>query len=401
MVSRNLLAFDSSGPRLAIADGDDLLVHGGPDETPQWTRKLQAKAVGVGAGGGMVVTLDDSGLLTWWSGSGEVLGTTPLGDAPLALAGAPDGQACVVLYADRIVLVEHGAAARTLRIPEVTAAAFSADGGRVAIGNAAGLVKIMTFAGEPIGETQLETGVRSLAASPKGTWYATAGERVLKLDAQATSVQRVTRAGGFTPDCLSVSEDGLLFAVRLNDNLVMSLEDPPDETIAQIRYPERKATGVAFGRGHVFHIGLDGGDANYVDIGQKQLRRTETFAGREHVRWLVGVTLNAPKPAPAAAPSKPAAAPAPKAAPAAKGPEAWATPFGADPAPAPVATPEAPKGSAVKSWALTIVGLLILTVAVWWKVSAEERSEKEQRDREQKERIQESVRDSVKKSLNK
>jgi hypothetical protein len=394
MVSRNLLAFDSSGPRLALADGDDLLVHGGPDETPQWTRKLQAKAVGIGAGGGVVVTLDDNGVLTWWSGSGEVLGTTPLGDAPLALAGAPDGQACAVIYADRIVLVERGAAARTLRIPEVTAAAFSADGGRVAIGTAAGLVKIMTFAGEPIGESTLETGVRGLAASPKGTWYATAGERVLRLDAQGTSVQRITRAEGFTPDCISVSDDGLLFAVRLNDNLVMCLEDPPDETIAQIRYPARTATGVAFGRGHLFHIGLDGGDANYVDIGEKQLRRTDTFAGREHVRWLVGVTINAPKRA-AAPPSAPAAAPAPKAAPVAKGPDAWAAPPAAAAAPAPA------KGGAVKSWALGLLGLLLLTVAVWWKVSAEERSEKEQRDRERNERIQEDVRDSVKKSMKK
>ncbi len=397
MVSRNLLAFDSSGPRLAIADGDDLLVHGGPDETPQWTRKLQARAVGVGAGGGVVVTLDDNGVLTWWSGSGEVLGTTPLGDAPLALAGAPDGQACVVVYADRIVLVERGAAARTLRIPEVTAAAFSTDGGRVAIGTAAGLVKVMTFAGEPIGESTLEAGVRGLAASPKGTWYATSAERVLRLDAQGTNVQRITRAGGFTPDLIAVSDDGLLFAVRLDDSLVMSLEDPPDETIAQIRYPERKATGVAFGRGHLFHIGLDGGDANYVDIAEKQLRRTDTFAGREHVRWLVGVTLNAPKRTPAAAPSAPAAAPAPKVPPVAKGPEAWAAP-----SPQPVAAaPAAPTGGAVKSWALGLLGLLILTVAVWWKVSAEERAEKEQRDRERDERIQQDVRDSVKKSMKK
>jgi hypothetical protein len=83
--------------------------------------------------------------------------------------------------------------------------------------------------------------------------------------------------------------------------------------------------------------------------------------------------------------------------PIAKGPEAWAAP-----SPQPVAAaPAAPKGGAVKSWTLGLLGLLILTVAVWWKVSAEERAEKEQRDRERDERIQQDVRDSVKKSMKK
>lgn len=385
MVSRNLLAFDPSGPLLVLVDGDDLLVHGGPEESTLWARKLKAKAAGVGAGGGVITTLDDDGVLTWWSSSGEVLGTTPLGDAPLALVGAPDGQACAVLFHDRIVLVERGAAARTLRIPEVTAAAFSADGGRVAIGTASGVVKIMTFAGEPLGEAKLETDVRSLAGSPKGIWYAASGDRILRIDANGGEPQRVTRAQGFAPDCLSVSSDGLLFAARMNDKLVMSLEDPPSETIAQISYPERVATGVAFGRGHLFHIGLEGGDGNYVDIANQQLLRTDTFEGREHVRWLVGVKLGRPS---RAASSKPPAAQAAAAAPAPA------------PAPLPAAAP-VPAQSAGRSWVFGVLGLVLLVAAVWWKVSAQESAAKEEREREQKQRISDEVRDSVKKSMKK
>jgi hypothetical protein len=391
MAAQNLTAFDPSSLNLALADGDDLLIHGGTDEKPLWIRKLQAKAVGVGAGGGIVCTLDDNGLLTWWSGSGEVLGTSSLGDAPLALATAPDGQACAALFDDRIVLVERGAAARTVRLQDVTAAAFSADGGRVAIGTAHGQVKIMTFAGEPIGESKLEDGVRGLAASPKGHWYATSGDRVLRIDANGGEPQRVTRAAGLEPDLIAVSSDGLLFAVRLRDDLVMCLGDPPHKTVAQIDYPQRTTCGLGFGKGHVIVIGLEGGDGNYVNIPDEQLCRTETFEGRTHNRWLVGVNIDASA-VPGAPPRRtsdapPSSAPAPKPA------------LAPQPAPAPAAP--AKQGGGARSVVLGLLSVVLLVAAVWWKVSSEEKAEKEERDRETKERIQQEVGESVRKSMKK
>ena len=109
MVSQNLVAFDSAALTLVLADGDDLHVHGGPEEKPRWVRTAPARLLAVGAGGGLVTTLDARGVLTWWTGSGEVYSSSTLDDAAFGLATAPDGQACAVLFPDRVVLVERGA----------------------------------------------------------------------------------------------------------------------------------------------------------------------------------------------------------------------------------------------------------------------------------------------------
>lgn len=394
MASRNLLAFDPSALTLAIADDHDLLVHGGPEEVPLWVRKLPAPITGVGAGGGLITTLDERGVVSWWSTSGEVYSTVTVGDGGLSLATAPDGQACAVLFADRVVLTERGAASRTIRIAGATATAFSTDGGRVAIGTETGQVRILTFAGEPMGESQLEAAVRSVASSVRGAWYLTSADRVLRIGPTGGEAHRVTRAGGYEPDCISVSADGALFAVRLDDSTVVALGDPPGETVASVTYPERKVSGVAFGGGRILGVALAGGDGNYVDIPNKQLRRTETFEGRTHNRWLVQVGMK-PEAAPPAQQSAP-----PQARPSAPAPKPAAPAH----SPAPVTNAgeqSTPRQSGARSWALGILSLLLLVVAVYWKVSAEEREAKEERDRQMKEDIQKSVRDSVKKSMKK
>lgn len=390
MVSPSLCAFDPSGSVLVLADGDDLLVHGGLEGEPRWARKLPARIVAVGAGGGSVVTYDARGVLSWWSASGEVYASTTVGDEGIALATARDGQACAVVFPDRVVLVERGAASRTVRIAEATAAAFSFDGGRVAIGTASGRLEILTFAGEPIGTAVLEAGVRGLASSPRGTWYATSGDRVLRIGATGGDPHRVTRAGGFAPDCISVSDDGTLFAVRLDERTVIALGDPPGETVAQLVYPDRKATGIAFGAGRVLGVSLAGGDGNYVDIPNKELRRTDTFEHREHVRWLVQVGIH-----PEAAPPKPQASAPPPAAPPPRPLIASKPPVRQTPEP----TPTPP--SALRSWLIGGLSFLLLVVAVWWKVTSEERREKEERDRQTQEDIDRTVRDSVKKAMKK
>ncbi len=395
MVSQNLVAFDSAALTLVLADGDDLHVHGGPEEKPRWVRTAPARLLAVGAGGGLVTTLDARGVLTWWTGSGEVYSSSTLDDAAFGLATAPDGQACAVLFPDRVVLVERGAASRTLRIEDATAAAFSADGGRVAIGTRTGAVRIVTFAGEPFGEAQVEATVTSLAASPKGSWYLTSGDRVLRLEAQGGEAQRITRAGGYAPDCVAVSTDGSLFAVRLDASITIALSDPPKETVAQLRYPERTITGVAFAPGRVMLVGLDKGDANYADIPREELRRTETFEGRSVNRWMVSVNLDA-----AAAGPPPTAAPAPSASPASPaplprpGPAAWRE------APT-LPAPEKPVSGGAKSWVLGVLSVALLAAAVWWKVTSDEDRAKEERSRQMQEDISNSVRDSVKKSMKK
>ena len=387
MVSPSLCAFDPSGSSLAVTDGDELLVYGGLEDEPRWARTLPSRIVGLGAGEGSVTTYEARGVLSWWSGSGEVYASTTVGDDGLALATARDGQACAVVFPDRVVLVERGAASRTVRIPEATAAAFSFDGGRVAVGTASGRLEILTFAGERLGGSMLEAGVRSLASSPRGSWYAASGDRIVRINATGGEPSRVTRATGLTPDCLCVSDDGTLFAVRLDDHTVIALSDPPTQNVVQLVYPSRTATGLAFGAGRVLGVALDGGDANYVDIPNKELRRTDTFSHREHVRWLVQVGIH------------PEAAPPP-------GVVAPSTPPPRATEPSPLRTPTPSRDPAAisttngrRSWLIGGLSLALLVVAVYWKVSADQRRVKEERDRQMQEEIEESVRESVTRSM--
>ena len=122
-------------------------------------------------------------------------------------------------------------------------------------------------------------------------WLVTTGDRVLRIGPEGGPAEPVTRAEGMTPDCVSASEDGSMFAVRLTPEIVMALAFPSRETVVQLRYLERKVSGVAFGPDRLLGVGLVGGDGNVVDIPAEQLRRTDTFPGRVHNRWLVSTVI--------------------------------------------------------------------------------------------------------------
>jgi hypothetical protein len=395
MSPSGLLAFDPHTGALAMGHEFDLLVHGAPNEVPLWRRTLDAPVVGVGATAAGVVSLEANGNLTWWGARGEPSARRPLGDAPLALAVAPGG-ACAVLLRGRVALVRPGADVQTFDAPEGTALAFSTDGARLALGTASGRVVAFDATGRPSGEVALEHAARSLAASPRGDFYATAGERIVRVDFGANRAENVTRAGGFAPDCLALSADGALFAARLDDSLVLCLGLPPGETVAQLRYVECRATGLAFGPGRVLGVSLSNGEANYVDIPKRQLRRTDDFPGRPHQSWLVKVSID-----PAAAPPPAGAAPAPPP----HGHGLAATPPGLDAtAPAPLRPAAAFAGPAAAArgatarwttWGLLAVCLAVLGLATWWKVERQAERAREDDRREMREQIRRDVSKSV------
>jgi hypothetical protein len=138
---------------------------------------------------------------------------------------------------------------------------------------------------------QLEEPVTSLCFSPAGFWIATGGERVFRVAEDAASVEQITRAGGMTPDCVCASTDGSMFAARLSETVVIALALPSRDTAVQLVYMDRKIAGVAFGPERLLGVGLLAGDGNIVDITEKQLRRTDTFPGRTHNRWMVSTTI--------------------------------------------------------------------------------------------------------------
>jgi hypothetical protein len=308
MSDPNLCAFDAEGRVLVISDGRQVLVHGGADESPRWKHDLGADLVGLAAAGDAVMALESTGTVRFWAMvAGSPIGVVELGTPATALAAARTKALCAAVVPEGVAVVERGAEPRILPSPGACAVAFTADGARLAIGGQDGEVRILTAAGEAVGTSKLEGAVSSLCWSPAGMWIATTGDRVLRILPEGGPPEPITRAGGMAPDCVTASSEGNMLAVRLTPDIVMALAYPSKETAVQLRYLERKASGVAFGPGRLLGVALVGGDGNIVDIPEKQLRRTDTFPGRTHNRWLVS-TLIAPDVVLPPLPSKPAAA---------------------------------------------------------------------------------------------
>lgn len=292
MTAPNLCAFAASGRVLVVSDGQQVLVHRGTDEAPLWKREVETSLVGLAALRDAVVTLESSGALRFWAvDGGAPLGVVSLNGSPTGLAAARERAVCAAVLPGGVALVERGGEPRLLPLEGATAAAFTDDGMRLALGAASGEVRIVTAAGAPVGASQIDGPVTSLGWSSAGMWLVTTGDRVLRIGPEGGPAEPVTRAEGMTPDCVSASEDGSMFAVRLTPEIVMALAFPSRETVVQLRYLERKVSGVAFGPDRLLGVGLVGGDGNVVDIPAEQLRRTDTFPGRVHNRWLVSTVI--------------------------------------------------------------------------------------------------------------
>lgn len=110
---------------------------------------------------------------------------------------------------------------------------------------------------------------------------------MLRVDPGASEAQHVTRSGEMKITDLAVSLDGSRFAMQLDDSMVVVLDDPPTDTVGQLRYPEMHPVGVRFGPGEWLGIGLHEGDANKLDLQTGALHRSDTHPGRDHHSWLV------------------------------------------------------------------------------------------------------------------
>lgn len=375
----NQLVFEPSGV-VALADGTDLLAHGGSDERPLWRQTLPAEIVALGAARGVFVALERGGRVTFWAPDGAPLGSQSVAADADGLAVSPDGR-FVVLAGGTATLHARGGEGQPLPVAEATAAAFSRDGSALAVGTKASELRLFSGAGVEAGVAATEAPVRSVAPRPSG-WLVAAGERILRVGPTGQPVERVTRAGGMEPDLLAVSPDGALFAARLSESLVMCLGDPPQETVAQLTYIDRKISGVAFGPERLFFVGLVGGDANYVDIAGKELRRTDPFEGRAMNRWMVKVVIEPDAAPPVASPT--AASPA------------------SQPAPAPPAAPSPAPRASGPSRAVAALGVLLclalLAGAAWLKVSSDEQNAKQRRDEQMRRDIQRSIQKNMPKT---
>jgi WD40 repeat protein len=321
MTAQANFAYDRGGNLIVIGDNSEVLVHSGADESPLWRKTLDAPLAGVGATADTVITLDANGKLTWWGGkTGQQGDSASLGSAPRALAVKNDGT-CAVALPESVVIVNRMQEKRTLLVANAAALAFSDSGSHLAIGTDDGRLRVFPAHGDdPIGSTEVQEPVRSVAWNGNNFWIVTSGDRVFRVDAEGKSSEQLTRAGGMTPDCVACSADGSLFAMRLDPKTVVVLAYPSKDTAATIQYIDRRAVGLAFGPAPYFGVGLDSGDGNKINLRTKDVNRTDTHPGRTHNRWMLSVAIETSA-LPAAYRGEPAPAGGGGAAPAVKPPK--------------------------------------------------------------------------------
>lgn len=294
-MSSGLFAYDPQGRLFVVGCGSELLAHDGQTEAPLWRRDVGEPLVGVGISGDEVIALTELGSIARFGTSGRELGRLSLGAAARALAVAPGGWIAAA-HDERVSVLRRGDLAATeIAQAAVTALAWSADATKLLLGTRDGsLMELRAPSWSEVGAAiAVGEAIGTMCWSARGGWLVGAADRVLRVERGATDATSVTRASGHVITALATSSDGARFAMQLGDGIIAVLGDPPGETIAQLRYPERRACGVAFGPDPWLGVGLDTGDANKLDVTTGALHRSDTHPDRTHNSWLVAVTTAA------------------------------------------------------------------------------------------------------------
>ncbi|MBX7193416.1 MAG: hypothetical protein K1X94_15280 [Sandaracinaceae bacterium] len=298
MLERGHIAFDPNGRIFVLTHDEELLVHDGDSEAPLWRESLGEPLVGVAIAGDEIVAVTETGAVRRFTFLHRELPRASLGAPTSSFAVRGDG-AVAAVHDDHVsILRRNDLAPVPLYHRGVSALAWSRDGTRLAIAKSVEdrehtvtLLEGQSF--EPIGSpvTTLNR-VLAMCASPKG-FLVTSGDRLVKLvpgtGAVAHTLEHVTRAKDRVLRDVACSADGTRFALQLERSQVIVLGDPPDETLLDVKYPERVCAGVAFGSRSWIAIALGGGDANKVNVETGAMHRSDTHPGRTHNRWFVSV----------------------------------------------------------------------------------------------------------------
>ncbi len=290
-------AYTEDGRYIVTLDGMEVLVYDGQTEAPLWRAFASQPLVGVGVSGTYVLTLGRRGELAYWDArAGQRVDTVlvPGVSAASALALGPGGQVAIVGV--DAVYARAGEQFFRLPLPGAAAAAWSADGTRLALGARDGVIQV--YAGAQLssaGRGQLPVGaVRGLVGHPDGFWLATAGDAVYQVAADCAGGGRFTRAADMPLSEITCSADGRRIGIQITESLVLVMAYPSKNTLGNAQYLDRQVSGLAFGPASWLGVGLVGGDANKIDLATGAVHRTDPHPGRLRKQWQLKVAV-APK----------------------------------------------------------------------------------------------------------
>jgi len=277
--------FSYSQAGFVVAHENQVRVWDSKIDAPRWWRPLSSRIVAVGSAGGLVSTLEESGVLAFWNaadgtwvGGGELRNVT-------GLAAAAGG--CAVATRESIELFGPSGQ-HAYPIPGVSALRFSSDGASLGLGFDDGRVRIIDAAtGRALHEAHVPGGVvTAVTERVPGEWLAGAGSAIHLV--AGAGVTRVTGLTGKTITDVCSGPRPSMFAL-VADRIAVALEWPSRDTICSQTYSDKAPLGVAFGPpgDDGFYVGLSEGDGNRRDLRTGDLYRTDPHPGHVRNRWIV------------------------------------------------------------------------------------------------------------------
>lgn len=301
-----MIAYDPSGALIVLADGSELLVHDGPSEGPLWRRTEEHPIVAVGAAAGSVISVDRSGRARWFDARRDHVQATVATGSPTHAADVAANGDLLLAHADGARVLTRGGPGPRIDWPDARAVAWADDGRMLVAGND-GTAGEFDPRGQLLHRVQLDAPIVAATWNPQGFWILATARKFVRL--VGGELHHLTSAPEDMPvRAVACAGDGSRIGFALGDDLVLVLAWPSRDNVGQLRYLDRKVSGLAFGPAPWLGVGLDGGDGNKFDLQTGDLSRTDTHPGRPHRRWLVKCSANPPADASTTAPTaRPAA----------------------------------------------------------------------------------------------
>lgn len=275
-------AIAPDGVMLAAGDGPELLAWRN-DGAPAWKAFTEGILVGVVVGLEHVVTVDADGrLCRWRRGDGELASTQRISQQPIGLILAADGRSVAVVTPEG-PLVEFPHGLQLVPVPDTTAASFGPPGA-IGVGKSDGtFTAIELMSGAAWGSIKLGARVGAVTWSALGSWLVGCELVLFRVSGDATTMQASIPGADKPITWLACAQNGLVAAARAGDHAELwelHGNRPLGEFVLR-----RPITSVCFGPALILGIGLEDGDANWVDLATGATFRTEPHPGRARNTW--------------------------------------------------------------------------------------------------------------------
>ena len=286
---------DARGRVYATADGPELYVYSGVDDSPLWKDFAEGILVGLAISGEQLIGVDSDGrMIRWRIFDGQRIDVVEHGLTCHDIAADPHGGLVLLTDGGVRLIAAHGGHL-DVSLPGAVAVARDGSGGRVIVALQDGrLLWIDPMAGTVLGQVTVPAPAHDVVWSNQGCWVVGAADKLLVVNSDPVEEGAVLsmHAPGGPVEAVAVSADGLLVAARVGRQFVSVMTAQTGEVLATIEY-KRPVGGVAFGVDTWLAIPLEYGDVNRLELGAGRLTRNGPGLGRSSDPWATDVKLEA------------------------------------------------------------------------------------------------------------